>query len=218
MFEQEDRFVRQAELVPREALETLTATVIGLGAIGRQVALQLAALGIRRMQLVDHDRVEYGNITTQGYSLADIGELKVEAARQTIAHVDPAIEIELRADRFRPQMTAGQAVFSCVDRITARGAIWRAVGQTSQFLTDGRMRGEVLRVLTAADEESRSHYPKSLFADSAVQHGSCTAQGTFYAANIAAGLMVHQFTRWLRGRTVDREITLDLAAGQWILN
>lgn len=217
MFENEDRFAHQAELVPREALERLTATVIGVGAIGRQVALQLAAVGIRRMQLVDHDRVEYGNITTQGYSLADIGQLKVEATQQTIAHVDPTIELELIPDRFRPQMTTGQAVFSCVDRITARGAIWRAVGQSCEFLSDGRMRGEVLRVLTAADEESRNHYPKSLFTDAEVQRGSCTAQGTFYAANIAAGLMVHQFTLWLRGRIVDREITLDLAAGQWIL-
>jgi hypothetical protein len=213
MMEEEDRFARQAEIVPREPLETLTATVIGLEAIGRQVAVQLAALGIRRMQLIDHDKVEYGNITTQCYSLADYGRLKVEATRETIAHIDPAIELELIPDRFRPRLTTGEAVFSCVDRITARGAIWRAVGHTCPFLSDGRMRGEVLRILTAADEESRSHYPKSLFPETEVQRGSCTAQGTFYAASIAAGLMVHQFTRWLRGRTVDRDITLDLAAG-----
>jgi len=39
------RFVRQRELVPADRLSEITATVIGVGAIGRQVALQLAAVG-----------------------------------------------------------------------------------------------------------------------------------------------------------------------------
>jgi molybdopterin/thiamine biosynthesis adenylyltransferase len=54
-------------------------TVIGIGAIGRQVALQLAAIGVRRLQLVDFDRVDDTNITTQGYFETDIGRPKVQA-------------------------------------------------------------------------------------------------------------------------------------------
>src|SRR6201999_1514449 len=45
----EDRFSRQRELVPAERLDPLLVTVIGVGAIGRQVALQLAAVGVRRI-------------------------------------------------------------------------------------------------------------------------------------------------------------------------
>lgn len=37
-------FLRQADLVPREKLETELITVIGVGAIGRQVVLQLAGI------------------------------------------------------------------------------------------------------------------------------------------------------------------------------
>lgn len=61
-----DRFSRQRDLVPAERLQTLTATVVGVGAIGRQVALQLAALGIQKLRLIDFDTVELTNITTQG--------------------------------------------------------------------------------------------------------------------------------------------------------
>ena len=43
-----DRFARQQDLVPQDRLAELNATVIGVGAIGRQVALQLAAIGVPR--------------------------------------------------------------------------------------------------------------------------------------------------------------------------
>ena len=40
-----DRFTRQRDLVPSDRLADVATTVIGVGAIGRQVALQLAAIG-----------------------------------------------------------------------------------------------------------------------------------------------------------------------------
>ena len=69
-----DRFSRQNDLVPREKLKNLTATVIGAGAIGRQVAIQLAALGVPRLQLIDFDTVEDANVTTQGYDFEDVNQ------------------------------------------------------------------------------------------------------------------------------------------------
>ncbi|MCI0361809.1 MAG: ThiF family adenylyltransferase, partial [Planctomycetaceae bacterium] len=60
------RFERQAALVPRDMLAAMSVTVIGVGAIGRQVAIQLAGLGVPRLQLIDFDQVEPTNITTQG--------------------------------------------------------------------------------------------------------------------------------------------------------
>ena len=43
---------------------------------------------------------------------------------------------------------------------------------------------------------------------------ACTAKSTIYTANIAAGLMLHQFTRWLRGLPVERDLMLNLLAGE----
>ena len=84
MNQTDDRFSRQQELVPRQNFNALAITVIGVGAVGRQVALQLAAMGVRRIQLVDFDRVELTNVTTQGYASSDVSRLKVEAARDAI--------------------------------------------------------------------------------------------------------------------------------------
>ena len=102
------RFERQAALVPHERLQSLTVTVIGVGAIGRQVALQLASLGVPRLQLVDFDVVEPTNITTQGYLTSDLGLAKVAATAQAIGQIDPEIAVEEIADRYRPQHELGR--------------------------------------------------------------------------------------------------------------
>jgi sulfur carrier protein ThiS adenylyltransferase len=213
----QDRFVRQSELVPREKLGEIAVSVIGVGAIGRQVALQLAAIGAGRLQLVDFDVVDETNVTTQGYRAADVGRLKVEATATAIKEIDPTIDVETVAGRFGPRMSIGEAVFCCVDSIMIRAAISRAAGKACRFWADGRMRGEVLRVLIAVDESSRRHYATTLFPQAEAQSGTCTSRSTIYAASIAAGLMVHQLARWLRGTSIDADASLNLLAGELVV-
>ena len=212
---QQDRFARQRELVPAQRLANLTTTVIGVGAIGRQVALQLAAIGAPRIGLMDFDTVDATNITTQGYLADDLGRLKINATADAIHRLDPAIDVVLTGCRYRPKLPIGQAIFCCVDSISARTAIWRSAGAQCHFWTDGRMLGETLRILAACDDPSRAHYAGTLFEQSQAQAGSCTSKSTIYAASIAAGLMLHQFTRWLREMPVDRDITVNLLASEW---
>lgn len=211
-----DRFSRQQDLVPSERLHSLTATVIGVGAIGRQVALQLAAVGIRRLRLIDFDTVELTNITTQGYRQSDIGLQKVLATERAVREIDSKIEVTTISDRFRPRHVAGEAVFCCVDSISTRAAVWKAINRSAEFWCDGRMLGEVLRILTAAEDAGRAHYPTTLFEQSEAQAGSCTARSTIYTANIAAGLMLHQFSRWLRRLPIEMDHTLNLLASELI--
>jgi sulfur carrier protein ThiS adenylyltransferase len=48
-----ERDLRQREIVSPERLAACRATVVGVGAIDRQVALQLAAMGVPRPELID---------------------------------------------------------------------------------------------------------------------------------------------------------------------
>ena len=209
-----DRFVRQAELVPRDRLSGLGVTVVGVGAVGRQVALQLACLGVPRLTLVDFDAVEPSNVTTQGYAAADVGRPKVAATADTVRAIDPTIAVEAIEDRYRPALKVGDAVFCCVDSITARAAVWKSAGRSCRFWCDGRMLGEVIRVLAVADGVGREHYPTALFPQAEAEAGRCTARGAVYAANVAAGLMTHQLARWLRGLPVEPDQTLSLLAAE----
>lgn len=214
-FSPDDRFSRQRDLVPSERLADLTCTVVGVGAIGRQVALQLAGIGAPQIQLIDFDAVDRSNITTQGYLAEDVGLSKVTATAEAIRRLDPDIQVELVEDRYRAKLEIGAAVFCCVDSIAARSAIWRSAANRAEFWADGRMLAEVMRVLVAADAIGRAEYVKTLFQASDAQRGACTARSTIYSSSIAAGVMVHQFTRWLRGIPVDVDTSLNLLAGEW---
>jgi len=210
-----DRFIRQQELVPRDRLANLQVTIIGVGAVGRQLSVQLAAIGTPRLQLVDFDVVDLSNVTTQGYLAADVGLPKVQATSAFIRQLDPVIIVDCVQDRYRPKLDIGGAVFCAVDSIDARSAIWRTAGRRCQFWCDGRMLAEVIRVLAVAESLGRDYYPATLFAQAEAQRGQCTSRSTIYTASIAAGMMVHQFSRWLRGIPVDRDTSLNLLAGEW---
>lgn len=155
-----------------------------------------------------------GGVTTQGYLQADLHLSKVGATARALRQVDPSMELTLVEDRFRPQMAVGDVVFCCVDSITARSAIWKSAGHRCRCWIDARMLGEVMRIFAVADDRGRTHYPTTLFQQAEAQAGACTARGTIYTASIAAGLMVHQFTRWLRKMPVDIDLSVNLLASE----
>ena len=213
-----DRFLRQRDLVSTESLSKTAVTIIGVGAIGRQVALQLAALGVMKIQLIDFDDVELHNVTNQGYRMSDVGQAKVSATTSAIAEVDPAIEVDSIVDRFRIRQSINDAVFCCVDSISVRSVIWNHLKSRTEFWADARMLGEVMRVLTATDVDSRMAYGQTLFARSEAQAGTCTSRSTIYTANVAAALMVHQFTRWIRGLPLDNDASLNLLSSELVVS
>jgi len=209
-----DRDLRQRGLVPPERLSQCRATVVGVGAIGRQVALQLAAIGIPWLQLIDHDIVEEVNLAPQGYLEDDLSRNKVHATGDMAQQINHSLEVDEVSERFKRSMKIGNVLFCAVDDIGVRKFIWDAVKDRVSIFIDGRMNAEVIRVLAASDSTSRDHYPTTFFSSEEAVEGSCTAKSTIYTANIAAGLMIQQFTKWLRGMVVDPDLCLNLLAGE----
>ena len=210
----DERYSRQKDIIPANRLADCKATVIGVGAIGRQVALQLTAIGIPWLQLVDHDSVEESNLASQGYFEEDLGKLKVRATAEICHRINSKLEIHVIENRFRRSEQTGNIVCCCVDSIETRRLIWQALEDKVNCFIDARMSAEVLRVLTACDIESRKHYPDTLFSAEEAHTGPCTAKTTIYCANIAAGLMIAQFTKYLRQLPIESDIQLNLLASE----
>lgn len=219
-----DRAVRQRDLVPPARLAACHALVIGVGAIGRQVALQLAAVGVPRLTLCDDDTVSTENLAPQGYGPGDVQAQKVVAARSACLQMHPALSIEVIPERFRRSLAARLPLedkliaFACVDDIGTRRMLWESLKSRAALFIDGRMSAEVLRVLAVNRPLADTYYPTTLFTSEEAYAGACTARSTIYTASIAAGLMVGQFTRWLRDLPVDRDVVLNLLAMEMTVN
>ncbi|MFI5379018.1 MAG: ThiF family adenylyltransferase [Tepidisphaerales bacterium] len=221
-----DRDIRQREIVPPEKLAACSPIVIGVGAIGRQVAVQLVAVGVSRLTFIDFDTVGVENLAPQAYWPADIGRPKVTATAGLCRQINPECEVTPLNERFRRSMakdlsalTAGSSrpvVFACVDSMETRKLIWETLRGRCGLVVDGRMAAEVIRVLAVDRPATDTYYATTLFAEAEAFAGSCTAKSTVYTASIAAGLMLSQFTRWLRGLPVDRDLSLNLLAGEMV--
>ncbi len=76
----------------------------GAGGLGSVAAMYLAAAGVGKLGIVDFDRVSLSNLTRQLiHHNHDIGRLKVVSAKETIADINPDVEVI----PYRVQLTPG---------------------------------------------------------------------------------------------------------------
>lgn len=211
MSAEEGRYTRQQELVPLEKLDDVLVEVIGVGAVGRQVALQLASMGIPRIKIIDFDEVETVNLSPQGFREKDLGKKKVDAVADVMKDANSEIEILKVNGRFRKtQITQNAIVFVCVDDMDVRKLIFDAYKGKCTLLVDGRMSGEVMRVFSVFDDLSAEKYDKGLFSQSEAFQGRCTARSTIYSASMLAALEISMLTKLLRGTNPETLVDFNL--------
>lgn len=96
----DSRYNRQ-ELMPQvgragqELLAASSIVVIGAGGVKACLLLHLAAMGIGRIRVIDHDRVELSNLNRQIlFTTRDIGRSKAIVAGRRMAELNPEIEVD----------------------------------------------------------------------------------------------------------------------------
>jgi len=76
-------------------LKNSKVCLLGVGGLGSPAAMQLAAMGVGHLRLVDRDVVELANLHRQHlYGVDDVGYPKVEAAAKRLQGLNPYITIE----------------------------------------------------------------------------------------------------------------------------
>ena len=92
----EERYSRQLLLKEwdQEKLEKSCVLVVGLGALGSVVALNLAMMGVGKLILVDFDTVELSNLSKQLlYREEDLGKPKAEIAAKRLHEINSEIKV-----------------------------------------------------------------------------------------------------------------------------
>ena len=116
----------------QQRLLDATVLIIGLGGLGSPATLYLAASGVGKLILCDHDTVDLSNLQRQvAHQTAAIGQTKVESAARTVHAINPEVvclTISQRAEAAELDTLIAQAdvVLDCSDNFTTRYAINRA--------------------------------------------------------------------------------------------
>lgn len=87
----------------QQTLKRARVAVIGAGGLGSPVTLYLAAAGVGTLRLIDDDKVSLSNLQRQVLyqtTQAETGALKVEAASEAVAKLNPHVNTEARCLRF----------------------------------------------------------------------------------------------------------------------
>jgi adenylyltransferase/sulfurtransferase len=117
--------------------------VVGAGGLGSPVALYLAAAGVGRLTLCDHDNVDLTNLQRQiVHDTGTIGVPKVESARRRLAAINPETRVEALAERVAGErlealVERADVVIDASDNFATRHAINRACVKFRKPLVSG---------------------------------------------------------------------------------
>ena len=181
----------------------------GVGGIGSYVAFLLARLNIRRLSLLDDDKVEMANLSGQFYSASDINKYKVTAMRSKLADYSSFYGVDAYSKRFTEEDSRSFAnpIMICgFDNMLARRIYYSAwkrqlerlsVEQQKECLfIDGRLAAEEYQVfcIRGDDEYNKTRYERDfLFDDSEAEATVCSYKQTSFMANQIASTMVNLF-------------------------
>ena len=103
-------FRRTELLLGDEAMKEISSKrviIFGVGGVGSWCAESLIRSGIRRLTIVDSDRVCITNINRQLMATTQtVGQVKVEALRERLLTINPSADIDARQEIFNEQTAA----------------------------------------------------------------------------------------------------------------
>jgi integrative and conjugative element protein (TIGR02256 family) len=92
-FSDDTFFQRNAKRADRVVLKNCTANILGVGALGSEIADSLGKAGIGTLLLVDNQRMNAHNIVRHVAGLRQAGQFKVDAIRGQIKEHNPFIHV-----------------------------------------------------------------------------------------------------------------------------
>jgi adenylyltransferase/sulfurtransferase len=99
--------------------------IVGAGGLGVSVIPYLAAAGVGKLTLIDHDAVDLSNLGRQTiYQTDQIGQSKVLMAKAYVEALNPEVQVEAIAEKFSitnyPLVESVDLVVDCTDNFDTR--------------------------------------------------------------------------------------------------
>jgi molybdopterin/thiamine biosynthesis adenylyltransferase len=132
-------------------LRDFAVTVCGAGALGANITESLARSGCARLKVIDRDRVEERNLSTQPYHRSDVGAFKAKILANTLYRAVGA-SVEARSEELTAanagKLLAGSAlVIDTFDNSIARQAVKDACAAASLPCLHAGLAGDYAEVI-----------------------------------------------------------------------
>lgn len=115
----------------RDKVQAAKVMIIGAGALGNEVAKNLALMGVGHLYIIDFDTIEAANLSRSVlFRERDNGRNKAEIAAARIREINPDVKIQYLHGDVRTQVGLGvfrrmDAIIGCLDNREARLAVNR---------------------------------------------------------------------------------------------
>src|SRR5258708_25432170 len=93
-------------LAGQKKIRSSSVLCIGAGGLGSPIAMYLAAAGIGKLGILDFDTVDFSNLQRQIiHGTKDVGRPKTQSAQETIAEINPNVEVGIHNTRISSDNT-----------------------------------------------------------------------------------------------------------------
>ncbi|MCC7546794.1 MAG: molybdopterin-synthase adenylyltransferase MoeB [Burkholderiales bacterium] len=210
----------------QEKLLAAHAVIIGAGGLGSPIALYLAASGVGRLTLCDHDKVDLTNLQRQiVHDTGTIGLAKVDSAQRRLHAINPQVQVRtvearVAADELDTLVSDADVVLDATDNFATRHAINRACVRRRRPLVSGagvRFDGQV-SVFDLRNADSPCYH--CLFPEAGdLEEMRCAVMGVFAPlVGIVGSVQAAEALKLLMGvgqPLVGRLLLLDALSMQW---
>lgn len=209
-------YSRQMGLLDPRSFAGKSVTIIGAGATGSHVALQLAMMGFGneladrgKMKVFDFDVVEEHNLANQAFGIKHIGMPKVEALKDVIKE-KCGFEIEVYNEKVvRQQTVRSTYVFLLVDTMAGRKEIFQnclKYSTATEMVIETRMGVDQGRVYAFPPYELNmcEKWENSLYSDEDAPVSACGASESiiptvYLLSSLAVWRFIEHFDRKFGG-------------------
>ena len=179
--------------------------IIGVGATGSFVAMELARMGCPVLNIYDFDELEIHNIPNQYYDTQDLRKQKVEALAEKLKLINPSIVVNAYNGKVLPKASEeGKGidemsgyVFLLVDSMKTRKELWEAVKKNKNIVHcwESRLGSDQARVYSLdMSVKNFDKYEQDFYEDDNAEVSACGTSITVLPIVLqTASLMMVQF-------------------------
>ena len=193
--------------------------ILGCGAIGSSVAIQLARMGAEQFTLYDADKVEGVNIGVSQYDNRHVGLPKVIALQYIIEDINPNINTYLADEWFKEYYYNGflnTIIILGFDSMKSRMEAVQLIDESQwpdpAWLIDGRMGAEHYQQYIVKGPQILEKYLDVWYDDASSDPEPCNLKATSYCSNMSGSFICNAIRKYITKQPYEKELIFNFPA------